>query len=594
MARKTMTRADMIALLKSRGQKGALSKFTKAKLKKLLDDTAPPGDAPAPSDRPSGDLELEPDEHQSGGHYFGKQGTTRGKGKHTHEKSSWPSQGGSGAAHGYRDFMKKNLKQHGGSMQKAAAAYRAQKGDGAKGDDGDGHDGEKPKQSGGHYATTKGTPAKGDASKYKHSHSSDNPAAGKAAAPAPAPAPAPATPKPTPTPKPKPKPKAAAARPKKTQAKADNSIFDTLEQTSAKAKAAEAAAKAKRKSALAAKAPKSKAAKAAAPPKKAASAKTLSPRQKTKNAKARLRAGGYSNAWLKFKDEAFAAGIFDLSKISSNYKRVNELKKRDEYDAQNAADDREMARGELDEQQQAATAPARAAIKKLGKIPKKGQGGRGLASDSDSDDDEQHGDGFLDDIEGAYHSTKTWVGRAAGKVKKGYDDTEAYVDKHPMLHDLQDGALAIGAVALASTGVGALAELGVGAEAAAATAEAGEVTFGTDTAANIRALDEAGEGGEDAAASEEPQTFRQKLASKLPGTKEVITGLAVGDAQNELRDAEDGPPAPAPAPGPGPTPPPALPPGYFEHMHDAENYMANQQALSGHDGPQPYLNPWYS
>ena len=61
-----------------------------------------------------------------------------------------------------------------------------------------------------------------------------------------------------------------------------------------------------------------------------------------------------------------------------------------------------------------------------------------------------------------------------------------------------------------------------------------------------------------------------------------------------LRDAEDGPPAPAPAPGPGPTPPPALPPGYFEHMHDAENYMANQQALSGHDGPQPYLNPWYS
>jgi hypothetical protein len=49
-----------------------------------------------------------------------------------------------------------------------------------------------------------------------------------------------------------------------------------------------------------------------------------------------------------------------------------------------------------------------------------------------------------------------------------------------------------------------------------------------------------------------------------------------------------------PARGPGPTPPPALPPGYFEHMHDAENYMANQQALSGHDGPQPYLNPWYS
>ena len=60
-----------------------------------------------PTDPLSGDLELEPDEHQSGGHYFGKQGTTRGKGKHTHEKSSWPSQGGSGAAHSYRDFKRK-------------------------------------------------------------------------------------------------------------------------------------------------------------------------------------------------------------------------------------------------------------------------------------------------------------------------------------------------------------------------------------------------------------------------------------------------------------------------------------------------------
>ena len=77
----------------------------------------------------------------------------------------------------------------------------------------------------------------------------------------------------------------------------------------------------------------------------------LSPRQKTKNAKARLKAGGYSNAWLKFKDEAFAAVIFDLSKISSNCKRVNELKKWDEYDAQNATNDREMAWDELDEQE---------------------------------------------------------------------------------------------------------------------------------------------------------------------------------------------------------------------------------------------------
>ena len=67
MARKTMTRADMIALLKSRGQKGALSKMTKAKLQKLIHDTAPPDGEHHNSDRPSGELELEPDEHQKGG-----------------------------------------------------------------------------------------------------------------------------------------------------------------------------------------------------------------------------------------------------------------------------------------------------------------------------------------------------------------------------------------------------------------------------------------------------------------------------------------------------------------------------------------------
>ena len=74
MARKTMLRADMIKLLKSRGQKGALSKMTKAQLKKLLEDTAPPDDTPERSDRHSSELELEPDEHQRGGHYFDKEG----------------------------------------------------------------------------------------------------------------------------------------------------------------------------------------------------------------------------------------------------------------------------------------------------------------------------------------------------------------------------------------------------------------------------------------------------------------------------------------------------------------------------------------
>ena len=97
MARKTMLRADMIKLLKSRGQKGALSKMTKAQLKKLLEDTAPLDDTPERSDRHSSELELEPDEHQRGGHYFDKEGKPRGSAKHKHDKNPWPvAQDGSG------------------------------------------------------------------------------------------------------------------------------------------------------------------------------------------------------------------------------------------------------------------------------------------------------------------------------------------------------------------------------------------------------------------------------------------------------------------------------------------------------------------
>ena len=43
MARpKKMTRAEIISMLKSRGQKGALSKMTKPQLRALLEKTAPP------------------------------------------------------------------------------------------------------------------------------------------------------------------------------------------------------------------------------------------------------------------------------------------------------------------------------------------------------------------------------------------------------------------------------------------------------------------------------------------------------------------------------------------------------------------------
>ena len=62
---RTQTRADMIALLKSRGVRGRLSKMTKAQLRDKLEDTEPKhedqeGDG-KPTHHKSGDLELEAD-----------------------------------------------------------------------------------------------------------------------------------------------------------------------------------------------------------------------------------------------------------------------------------------------------------------------------------------------------------------------------------------------------------------------------------------------------------------------------------------------------------------------------------------------------
>jgi hypothetical protein len=92
MARKkAMTRADMIALLKSRGTKGRLSKMTKPQLKAMLEKTAPPGDKRTGDEKPpKSDLELEPDD-QDGGHFYRKDGTTRSDGKHEHKKNPWPT-----------------------------------------------------------------------------------------------------------------------------------------------------------------------------------------------------------------------------------------------------------------------------------------------------------------------------------------------------------------------------------------------------------------------------------------------------------------------------------------------------------------------
>jgi len=105
------SRSEIIAQLKSRGTKGKLSKMKKAELQELLHRTAPP------------QLELEPDEQS-------------GNGKGT-----------------YKEFMKAHLKQHGGNMSKAAAAYREAKA-----------------QKGGHYFRKDGKTV----SKGSHQHE-DNP-----------------------------------------------------------------------------------------------------------------------------------------------------------------------------------------------------------------------------------------------------------------------------------------------------------------------------------------------------------------------------------------------------------------------------------
>ena len=94
---------------------------------------------------------------------------------------------------------------------------------------------------------------------------------------------------------------------------------------------------------------------------------------------------------------------------------------------------------------------------------------------------------------------------------------------------------------------------------------------------------------EDAAGN---KTFGQRLRGKLPGAKEVMTGMAVAGADAEVND-EKGPSTPPPPPGSGTQQPPPLPPGYFEHLHDFESFSANSKAL-GESVPQPFLNPWYS
>ena len=101
MARRkpTKTRAELIALLKSRAVRGRLSKLTKAALLAKVDETAPPAthdeeqEGNGAATVASG-LSLEEDT-QKGGHRYNMKGSTTAKEKakygHEHIKSSWPA-----------------------------------------------------------------------------------------------------------------------------------------------------------------------------------------------------------------------------------------------------------------------------------------------------------------------------------------------------------------------------------------------------------------------------------------------------------------------------------------------------------------------
>ena len=627
---RTKTRADMIALLKSRGVRGRLSKMTKAQLRGKLEDTEPPEDQEGdgrPSPPRSGELELEADP-QGGGHFYKADGATSStqsaKYKHAHRKKDWPAQTGSGSASAYRTFMAKEMKQNGGNMKAAADAYKAQKG--------------------GHMVKMDGDVSAVQATKYKHAHAGDNPATSTGAAPRSAaakPASSTTTAKATrakrATAKPasslpsalapstktamrapateddssQKTPTTSKSKPKRRQAMADESIFDTLEQKKAKAKATEDAT---RDAARAQTKPRKRSVTASVPatPKPKAS-RRMSDADKVKNAKARLKAGKYASAYMKHKDQAYAKGIFGQATISANWDRVKVLKKRDDYDAQNVADDREMAGKEHDEALSAATQPAKAAIRAVGRIPKKKK-----QTGSGGEDPEQDGGGHWYDA----------VGHWAKKHESGLIETGV----------MGIGALLGGPVGMeAAEGLEGVIEASDAAETTAAAEEsAGDALDGATDDKALDAYNDAHTADEEAIAKKDTEIAKRQaklgkpsgMRSALragreqrmlesgnyvdkPGVYSSLTSkaalaqmganakvagvgaaiLAADEGLKSLNPEPDSPP-PSPAPSPAPAPAPAPVPGDARAQQRADAYSSNYDMLYGHHGDEGSAYPW--
>ena len=237
--------------------------------------------------------------------------------------------------------------------------------------------------------------------------------------------------KPKPTPKPTPKPSPKRTVKKKKRATASDEIFDTDVQKAAKEKARKTAQKEAEKAG--ARKTRRREAKDAAEKQavekqaterreavKSRKAKTSDANaEKQRKAKARLKEGKSGNAFFKFRDEAFARGVFDIKQITKDYRRDKSDAATAARDKRDDADDREFAEQELAEESVQNTAPARAAIAKAGKIPRKRkQDGSGHGGDCGCDDEGQK-DNVLLWVYPNLKNTRLFVGYDGRGVRLG-------------------------------------------------------------------------------------------------------------------------------------------------------------------------------
>ena len=596
---RSKTRADMIALLKSRGVRGTLSKMTKQQLRNKLDETAPPEDMEGGSTpQRSGELQLEPDpraprrpaphpavgnlrpargslpdrrrrtrdmdlrgggsesaESMEGGHYFQSFGkasaSEKKKYNHTHEKDDMPTtnkQRGSG--HDYRDFVAARMRQNGGNMKAAVADWKDQKG--------------------GHMVRVDGTVSEKQSKKYAHTHKNlPNPAKTGAKSTTTAAQ----------------KPPAAAAR--RRAPRGDDSLFDTIEQRTAKEKAqkakqkrADAASRAKadREDAADA-ADKSRADASAAARREVSTKRKASRTEMQKRAQERLDKGASGNAWFTFRDRMYAGGNFNAKDISQRWKKQKERIAREERDARDKADDLAFAQQEVadeDAERAKELEPLREARRRSGRIPKKSQDGEGY---------DQDGEGFMDWIHSEHikHPFLTDVGESAAAA--------AGILATGGIADLAAGAAGAAGEAV-SGAVGDAVEEGVSnlASRAGSTLREGASSLERSAmrrAAGNAALRRAGQEGEIEAPSlteragnlavSAGRKVRQAgsyVLENAPSRKAMVEQVAsegITEGMKDEQEAEEADDTPAPAPAP-------------YHPSQGDLYSANYNALYGSSG----------